>query len=716
MLNTITLYSGGRTFVFGDLDYVLGSVQDVTANSLIGVDLSIDELTFTIRSRDKKNAPADFLYSSDDEQLISADDIPLEAIILDYSDVDFSETQPFDKVELRHGNTLEGVYYVKSVERIGHGGGWSFVCVSSMGVIDNQKHNGGIYSGTTAGTIIAELMGAQSYSIDGELAATTMYGWLPKTDHARDNLRQVLFACGGSILKDANGYPYITYNLPTTMTTKTVREVYAGSSRDELAPATTVRLIEHTFFASATPPAEVLYEAASGTAVSDYEVVFDKPYHTLVASGLTINSSGANWANISGTGTLTGIPYVHVQRVKEKATGATGEPSIVAVENATLVSQLNSEMALARLAAYYGQKEEISAEVLTDIRPGNMLKIPDPNDFSKTVKGYVKSATRTYSSTVKSSLKLTQGWAPGNVGNAYDSYFILTAADISSGTWTVPNELRGKRALITLFSGAQGGSGGWDGEDGHSGHTFSPSVVTRGYGGAGGLGGQPGTPGGPGRYLVIDIASLANSYSVSIGAGGAGGSRGNTSTPPTDGVIGGDTTFGTYTTAAGNVLEGAYVNLIDGDVYGEAGDEGYAGAPGGSGGDVPETNKKGNAGTAGGDVLTWTGGQGGAGWRDSPSYGSGGGGGGAAYGASASDCTQSLSDRNPATDGADAVAPAQAGFYRGGAAGHGGGGGGGSEYRYNGSMANYTNPGNGGQGSNGGQGAEGFILGYYKAS
>lgn len=715
--NTIKLYAPGKTYIFEDLDYVQGSVQDVLENSLIGVNLSTDELTFTIRSRDAKNTPKDYLYDNTPEQLFDSNNQPLEVYALNYSGDDLADVRPYhDRVELYHGNTLEGAYYIQSVERIGHGGGWTFTCVSAMGIIERQEHAGGIYTNETAGNIIAEIMGSLRYTIDGDLAATTVNNWLPYAKSARDNLKQVLFACGGSILKDSNGDPEITYNLPTTLTTKTVREVYAGSSRDKIAAATEVQLTEHTFRASVNVAPEIIYEAASGVSVSNYKVIFDKPYHTLTATGLTIDDSGANYAVISGTGTLTGIPYVHIQRVRSKSTGAGGEARIVAVDNAYLISQLNSDTALDRLAAFYAQSSEISAEVLTDARPGSIIKIPDPNNFKKTVTGYVKNSTRTFSGTVKSALKLTQGWQPNNVGNSYDSYLIVQASDIVGGSWSVPAEIRGKRALITLFGGAYGGSGGYDGENGHSGRTFSDSIVTRGYGGAGGLGGAAGQPGGPGKYLVVNIASLANSYTASIGTGGAGGSHGDANTPPTAGSIGGDTTFGSYTTADGNVLEGSYFNLIDGDVYGELGDEGYAGADGGSGGDVLEVNKKGNAGTAGGDVLTWTGGQGGAGFRDSPSYGSGGGGGGAAYGASAADCTQSATDRNPATNGANAVAPAQSDFYRGGAAGNGGGGGGGSEYRYNGWMANYTNPGSGGLGSSGGQGADGFILVYYKAS
>lgn len=712
--NTIKLHMLGKTYTLEDVDYISGSVQDVLNNSLIGTDLPIDELSFTIRARDARNTPNDWLESSDPFQLESSEGIPLEVSLLNYITTDFSEAHPYqDKVEIWRGNTLEGMYYVKSVERIGHGGGWSFVCVSPMGIIDRQEHAGGVYFNTPAGDIIAELMGDLTYSIEADVAATGMYGWLPYATSARDNLKQVLFAVGASVLMDGNGDPYITFELPSTVIAKTVREVYEGSSRDKIAAATAVQLTEHTFYASANVAPDVLYEAAPGTTVSNYKVIFDKPYHTLDASGLTINpdSSGANWAIISGSGSLTGIPYVHIQRIKELSTGVGGEAAIVAVKEATLISQMNSETAIERLRDYYSMTEEISAQVLTDARPGSLLRIPDPNNFSKTVSGYIKAASRVYSATIKSTLKLTRGWAPGSYGNAYDNYVIVTAEDLSGTTWTVPNELRGKRALVVLFGGAQGGQGGYDGDKGGDGTPASEDVVRRGTGGLGGLGGDGGEGGGPGKYLTVNIASLANSYSITIGAGGAGGARNGTA-----GAIGGDTVFGSYSTASGDLLDGAYVNMLDASTYGEQGPSGAAGADGGAGGDLPNSTKAGTAGSDGSNFnALWKGGKGGLGHRNNDSVSSGGGGGGAAYGSSAADCTQDPSSINYATAGANASAPAQAAFYMGGTGGNGGGGGGGSGYRWNGFGANFRDGGAGGLGSVGGQGADGFVLVYYKA-
>ena len=720
--NTVKLHSTLGEFVFTDIDFVQGTVQDVMANSLIGVDLSIDEATFTIRSR--KGSPTEWLYDENDEQIFDENDEPIEVNVMSYAAVDFSQMTPYkDEIEIWHGNKLEGRYYVASAKRIGSQGGWEVVGISAMGLIDRQEHLGGVYSAMPAGDIIAEIMGTIPYSIEAAVASTPVYGWLPYSKSARENLRDVLFACGASLVKDANGRASFVFLQPSTAIVKGVHDVYMGSSRDTLAPVTQVSLTEHTFFTSANVTADILYEDLTNV-VTNYRIVFSKPYHSLVATGLTIVDSGENWAEISGTGTLKGKAYVHVERIKSRSTGVAGEPSEMAVTGATLVSQINSETVLERLVDYYVQKEEISAEVLTDALPGSMLRIPDPNNFSKTVTGYIKEASRTYSATVKSALKLTQGWTPKSFGNTYDSYLIVQRSDLSGGTWTVPTELRGKAALAVLFSGAQGGYGGYDGGAGERSVPLEPDHsewYNRGFtGGAGGAGGAGAQGGSGGRYLSVNLASLASSYAASIGAGGAGGAHNGEA-----GLVGGDTTLGSYTTADGSLLDGfTYVNLIDQTEYGQPGGNGTAGKDGGRAGDFPRfgTPQDGQAGES--YNSTWTGGAGGSALTTETTYGraysSGSGGGGGAYGRSGGDAYLSENERwTEAGPGANAVAPSQAEFYRGGDGGHGGGGGGGGGYELHRQGSYYTweqvAGGAGGLGSPGGQGADGFILVYYKA-
>lgn len=162
--------------------------------------------------------------------------------------------------------------------------------------------------------------------------------------------------------------------------------------------------------------------------------------------------------------------------------------------------------------------------------------------------------------------------------------------------------MRGKRAQVVLFGGAQGGQGGYAGSQGgtstgqntgtyvtisdHSGQTHTPTL--------GGNPGQAAHGGTPGKVIAFDIPSLANSYSVHLGAGGLGGAGGvnyrlnygrylnGVTVDPEDGYYGEDSTFGSYTTATGTTITN-YVNLVDGTLFATTGSDSLASA--GKGGD-----------------------------------------------------------------------------------------------------------------------------------
>lgn len=609
-------------------------------------------------------------------------------------------------VQVYDNNVLWRQFYLDSIVAR-RGNMFEFSCISAVGLLSERFHKGDVYAGTTAGAVISDIMGSITYTIDQDVADVIVYGWLPY-DTARANLARVLFATGASLLKDGSGNIVIKFNTPTSS-----RDISANTYYDmEDTPVErygTIRVIEHTFFDSASQTTEVLFDNRNSVAADNALIVFEEPQASLTANGLTLVDSGANWAIVSGTGYLEGAAYIHIRRVVERATGLSSNEEKEIADNG-LISRLNSGTVLDRLENYYTNARKYSiAAKRTSETPGEIVLFPNPQGIQTA--GYINTLDSVASGFVKGNMNVVANWTPVGLGNQYTTYFYITSAP--GGTISIPAAHQGKKALLVLFGGAQGGYGGMSGERGHAGQPVSSSVVSGGYGGAGGRGGSGAPAGGPGKYLVAEINSLAASYSGAIGAGGSGGAATPYGSDFLEGQLGGDTSIGSFTTANGIVLEGAYVNMLDGTIYGEEGDPGTDGKDGGKGGDQPTTRVAGGAGENGQNYNTvWKGGKGGAGFRDGDYRGSGGGGGGAAYGSSATDCTQQTNDRNPATAGASAVAPAQASFYRGGNGGHGGGGGGGSEYRYNGMAANYNNPGAGGSGSVGGQGADGFILVY----
>lgn len=83
----------------------------------------------------------------------------------------------------------------------------------------------------------------------------------------------------------------------------------AGSVTDN-QKISAISVIEHQF-----AEGQESQELFNGTAQNGDLIIFNEPMHTLSASGFSILESGANYAKISaGTGTLTGLKYIHNKR------------------------------------------------------------------------------------------------------------------------------------------------------------------------------------------------------------------------------------------------------------------------------------------------------------------------------------------------------------------------------------------------------------------
>lgn len=102
--------------------------------------------------------------------------------------------------------------------------------------------------------------------------------------------------------------------------------------------------------------------------------------HTLSASGLSVLESGANYAKISaGTGTLTGLKYIHNKRKIAKIINENVPENEKGKENATLVSLVNSVAVAERLASFYACNKTLQASFLTEKeKPGQVVKVNGP--------------------------------------------------------------------------------------------------------------------------------------------------------------------------------------------------------------------------------------------------------------------------------------------------------------------------------------------------
>lgn len=645
----------GNSIIYGDRTFTNLDVKEgrtTSERSPIGDVLTIDTLEFDVVSEDTtltdfiRNTPLTFFR--DDEQM--------------------------------------GIFYVQKISRTSINT-YHFACTSTVGLLDETYHDGGIYTGETVREVCTDICSPLTCYVKSNIANIKLYGWLPIATR-RENLVQVLFAVGATLKVDYNGAIRIEGLWDGQSSEITASEMYAGGSVEYATPVTEVVVTEHAYSQSATETTELF----KGTTSADDKITFDEPCYDLTASGFSVLASGANWATVSaGSGVLTGKKYTHVtrqvmQQIKPKTRElVTQSDNTVKVESATLVSLVNATAVAKRLAEYYSHNERINYKIAIKHEvPGDVVKIAHP--YGGTVSGFIESVDITVSGKLAAEESVLVGYKPQDIGEQeyYDTVEVLT----NTGTWTVPENVTSAR--IVLIGGGQGGSCGNKGEDGDK----------EGQNNAGGAGGLGGAGGAGGKIYIVNIqVAQGTTYAIVIGTGGAGGvySDGN----EVAGSLGGDTTFGNYTSADGSTSSTGYTDTTTGTFYANTGNKGVSGGAGGAGGQVGVNHSE-----DGEDVETYKGGKAGG-----SSSTSGGGGGGAAMGNNGKDGTAERYRGHGGAGGNATIIPEiPVTLGMGGTGGAGGGGGGGCATGTR--WLGYG--GSGGTGSNGGNGAQGCVLIYYR--
>lgn len=594
--------------------------------------------------------------------------------------------------------------------------------MSALGLLAQRSHRGGVYTGTvTAGDLIREICGSVSVYVSPVFEDVKLYGFLPyvtptgvpgsQRGSAKDNLLQVLFALNASVRAGADGTLRVE-NLPTATASVLDRSrIYRdGAAVEELPPVTSVTVLEHSYGVGTESK-----ELFTGVTTAGQVIIFSEPCSDLTATGFTVMESGANYAIVSaGSGTLTGVPYVHTTREITRTVAQSLTENVVRVENATLVGITNSADVANRLAAYYACRKYINCDAVIEFEnPGDVVSIWD--NVAKQMRQACLEAISplTFSNTLKGRVRALVGFTPWQTIPFTDEHVILTA----SGTYTFPSDIAGDTEVTVIVIG--GGDGGTNGGNGANGTAYPKSGVFTPPGslstgaGAGGQGGAAGVHGNGGKILrAALIVNPGQQVQVTIGAGGAA-----------NGGSGGNTVFGSISSATGASSDAGYYDPVSGTTYGISGTDGVAGGNGGNGGSA------GSDGQAGGNVGTNTGGRGGkgykyTGWLSKTTENIGGaGGGGAAYGANGGagfdPPASSYGQAQPGGAGGSAAAAAAAVHYGDGGSGGngGGGGGGGGAWSFNdpdsGSTTSYyynSVGGSGGRGSAGSAGRQGCVI------
>lgn len=704
----------------------LTSGNGAMSKAMIGETLKGDVFDFYIMT----NTPEyEALEDVNGVALQDVNGVPLYALG-DEQTITESDFHHGDKVMICDSNDVVIRWvYVDYLERTGK---YSYIlhCASVVGLLSEIQTYGGMYSSAALTDVLRDVVAPTSTTmvminnvwydeynlgyiggapkfmfVHGSFDNVYVSGWLPVASR-RDNLMQLLFATGLSMI-DTGSTINLIWQDASVLRSIPSSQIYIGSTMPASDNVTNVTVTEHTYVADGDIEPITLFETTS--AVTNEIVVFDQPCHTLVGSGLTIVESGANYAKVTGTGSLTGIPYVHTTIDLTDTTGLSGTRKDATVKDMTLISGLNSYNALMRLKNYYANAQIVKAAFVMNWynnslgnkkdRCGEFYSFEHPYTGQQVV-GCLKEADLNFSEILKADSQFVVGWTPKYLGNNFTTFTKFT----SDGTYTVPAGVT--RIRVAICGGGQGGHGGYQAE-GYS-YNLLTGQESGAYIGPGGLKGEGGQPG---KTLVVDLdVNPGDTITINIGNGGNGGavgaagSYGNASKITINGTI--------YTSANGQVISGGYINIINGELYATSGKEGTDGMNGGAAGAA----NYGESMTVEG--VTYPGGKG----KNAGSYGgfdwSAAGGGGAAYKTAGDNATQSApgSGAIPVA-GEDATIP--------GGGGHGGHGGGGHGERIFCWETIYDGQGqiifqgwlpqsvSGAVGSAGGKGAKGFVIIYH---
>jgi hypothetical protein len=170
---------------------------------------------------------------------------------------------------------------------------------------------------------------------------------------------------------------------------------------------------------------------------------------------------------------------------------------------------------------------------------------------------------------------------PAGGGNSF-SHAVVLSGDVTS--WTVPEGVTS--ILAAIIQGGSGGQSGAAGESTPAGESASGSHTAGGtqyykiaYPSVGGSGGASGTGGAQGKILRVDLdVTPGQVFSISSGAGGIGGAY--SADGQVNGTQGGETTFGSYSSANGAIPENGFSDLFSGNIYALQGDHGVDGGDG----------------------------------------------------------------------------------------------------------------------------------------
>lgn len=213
-----------------------------------------------------------------------------------------------------------------------------------VGVLSNQMHLGGMYSNVSASTLIADVCGDVPYELDVSLSSKTISGYLP-IQTRREALRMVAFVLN-AMVDTSRSDKIIIKPLPSVVSS-TIGEDRIVSIETTEENITTKYEIQNVLYKANNESTEIFRGQISG----DTYITFSSPMHSLSITGGTIVTSSANYAIITGSGTvvLSGKGYDEVTQTSSKSNPNTVTTDLEKIESVESTLTCDTE---ALLSAY----------------------------------------------------------------------------------------------------------------------------------------------------------------------------------------------------------------------------------------------------------------------------------------------------------------------------------------------------------------------------
>lgn len=527
-----------------DNSLIHGGMTVTQSVALVGDELTIDKFTPIVSDTEENLQDVTRFVSSDGFEIFTQDNYVYVVDVEENAHVSGLIDLPAGTPVWYYSNyELVGKFYVDSVTRDGTNK-FSIECVSAIGLLDKMYSGGGMFSTTTFGAVLQQILATSifgtgspviDYSIDDDVAALNFSGYIPYGTK-RELIHKMIFSYGVNILKDANGNPRFSFihTSPESAEEIPIEKIYDIGNVEYSRPYSKVSVLEHTYLGDTTEDEVTLFDNTEGTSAVSEQVVFSSSpiiLSTLNATGtLVVSSSNVNAAIVSGVGKLTGVPYTHTTRSVSKVNALGDTERTANVDNCTLVNSANSQNLLNRLYAFYCPgthiKKVTDKIVYDNQRCGHHYQIT--NKYGEEETALLAKMDITASSFLAADCEWYSGYVPAGQTGLYQHVMILdkdTYAE-DGGVFTLPEGVTSIK--VVMIGGGTGGSSGYPGYNGDDAYVYTNVTGDENYsvnecGAEGGEGGDGGTGGAAGRVKSVVIDNPSATYSYTIGSGGNGG-------------------------------------------------------------------------------------------------------------------------------------------------------------------------------------------------